>query len=116
LSLVRDGLKNLRNQAPVQSITHLMPEVYKARWKTVLVLVLLAGVAGLQIAGSFQAHDHGRAQCCAVCHAGHMPLVQPAGIPAVSVPDAVQWRLWRDDAPALGDRLVALSPSRAPPA
>jgi hypothetical protein len=93
-----------------------MPVAYKAGWKSLLVLVLLIGVAGLQIAGSFESHDHGRAHCCAVCHAGHMPLLQPAGAVALSALSLFEWRLWRDDAPAVRDRLTALNPSRAPPA
>jgi hypothetical protein len=92
-----------------------MTVVRKAGWKTFLVLVLLIGVAGLQIAGSFASHDHGRAQCCIVCQAGHLPALQ-ACVASVDLPGISEWRQELSQTAAPRDCPVAFYLSRAPPA
>ena len=82
-----------------------------------LVLLLLVAVIGVQTASitSEHLHVHNSQHCCALCHAGPLPLIQPtlsaALVPLVSFA-RVEWS-GRPGLPC--DVLRSSASSRAPP-
>jgi hypothetical protein len=84
-----------------------------------LVLVLLIAYGTLSSQGAWVTHSHthrgGPEHCCGVCHAGHLPLVEPAGSFSVLPPARTDWFQFPEERRRQQDALVVLRQSRAPP-
>ncbi|MDE3165642.1 MAG: hypothetical protein KGN36_07545 [Acidobacteriota bacterium] len=82
----------------------------------IAVLLLLLAVVCMQGAASAEDHHHSAQHCCAICHAGTLPFLQPVAswLIAPALPAA-----WFHPAPKLNSShapLVLSGESRAPPA
>ncbi len=82
--------------------------------RAALVLLLIAAILGLQTAAAN--HDHAAGHNCAVCTAGHLPVLQGAAPIPLGPPAITEWRQWREQAPAVREQAFTLRHSRAPPA
>ena len=84
----------------------------------VLVLLLLSAVICAQATSllSEQLHQHSSQHCCALCHVGPLPFLQPAVAAYIAPVLAAAWfeRSHKLDAPH--DVLLTAGYSRAPPA
>jgi hypothetical protein len=86
--------------------------------RVLLVVALLCAVVCAQAASliSEQLHQHSSQHCCALCHIGPLPFLQPA-IAAYSAPVlATEWFEWSVELDTPHEVLLAAGYSRAPPA
>ncbi len=82
-----------------------------------LVWVLVCATLLLQSAFFSAPHSHTGAasQCCAICHAGQLPVLQPVVLSGVLPQLRITW-LFNSEGPRCErDALVAAGLSRAPP-
>ncbi len=83
-----------------------------------LALVLLVSLLAVQTAAAsgFHHHANDNCQCCALCHAGHLPGVHPAAAPTLAPPTIAHREVEPEqDLPGTGCLLRSFT-SRAPPA
>jgi hypothetical protein len=99
----------------------IVPEMHQkaaATPKVLIVLFLVCAVVCAQGASfaSGHSHRHSSQHCCSLCHAGPLPLIQPAAASVVAPVLSMAWLEWSSglDAPRLV--LLAAGYSRAPPA
>src|SRR5215472_7388721 len=88
--------------------------------RTALILLLLTCFAALQTASAIteQVHHHdgpSHADCCGVCHAGHLSVTQAVATLKLILPEVQCWREAQDAPPAPGEFVASLHLSRAPP-
>ncbi|MFN7994442.1 MAG: hypothetical protein U0Q18_12625 [Bryobacteraceae bacterium] len=92
----------------------------RRRFRTVLVLIVLAAFACSQSAAAMveHHHSHGKASshCCSSCHTGHLGVVQGDSHVRLDAPSAVYGRQAIDESCAPADALIVHNESRAPPA
>ncbi len=88
--------------------------------RTILVLLVLFAFVSLQTAAAIIQHPHNHTKnhshCCAVCHAGHLGVLQAGVGPGLAPPTAPESRLRPRVYHAPFEYLLVPSPSRAPPA
>ena len=84
----------------------------------VFVLLVLSGATYTQSAALTLSHQHTGPQAhnCAICQAGHLPLLGPSGAVSLSPPVPLEWRSTRPILPAVVEPLVIYGSPRAPPA
>ena len=83
-----------------------------------LVLVFLCAVVWAQaasLASEYQ-HHHSSQHCCALCHVGPLPLLQPAVAAAMAPVVSTVWLAWSASAGTPREVLLSAGSSRAPPA
>ena len=85
--------------------------------KLVLVLLIAYGTLSSQGAWVTPGHTHrsGPEHCCGVCHAGHLPLVEPVNAFSVLPPARRDWFHSSEKRQRQQDALIVLGQSRAPP-
>jgi hypothetical protein len=85
--------------------------------KLVLVLLIAYGTLSSQGASVSPGHTHSSrpAHCCGVCHAGHLPLIEPANSFRVLPPARGDWFQSSEKRNRQQDALIVLGQSRAPP-
>lgn len=92
----------------------------RSLWRALLALCVLVVFLGIQIASASHLHadcdGHTHKHDCAICHAGHIPVVAvTSGISAAPI-SLTAWRLQREEFAAGFCRFAASRSSRAPPA
>jgi len=66
--------------------------VLRRRWCAIVLLLAIAATASAQIAASVSTHSQDHAShCCAVCHAGHVSVLQPADYFGFVPPTQLCW-------------------------
>jgi hypothetical protein len=93
--------------------------MYTGRFRIwVFIILVLCGVFYTQTASLCPGHQHHTlpAHSCAVCQAGHLPLLQPPDSFHVSPPILLEWRAYTPNLLEAPEPLIAYTPSRAPPA
>ena len=85
--------------------------------KLVLVLLIAYGTLCSQETSVTPGHTHrsGPEHCCGVCHAGHLPLIEPARSFSVLPPVHGDWFQSSEKRHRQQDALIVLGQSRAPP-
>jgi hypothetical protein len=85
--------------------------------KLVLVLLIACGTLCSQEASVTPGHTHrsGPEHCCGVCHAGHLPLIEPASSFSVLPPARGDWFQSSEKRHRQQDALIVFGQSRAPP-
>jgi len=85
--------------------------------KLVLVLLIAYGTLASQGAWVTPGHTHpsGPEHCCGVCHAGHLPLVQPVNSLSIIPSVRRDWFRSIEEHHRQQDALIVLRQSRAPP-
>jgi hypothetical protein len=85
--------------------------------RTLLVLLFLCAVVSAQSASfaSEHLHQHSSQHCCRLCHAGPLPLLQPATSASLAPILALAWLSSSFDLLTPHEVLLAASSSRAPP-
>lgn len=84
--------------------------------RRLLVLLFLCAVIGAQAASFTDVHSHQNSNhhCCALCHAGPLPFLEPGMAAAVSPDIAVIWIAGPAESEAPHDVLLDSGSSRAP--
>jgi hypothetical protein len=85
--------------------------------KLALVALIAWGTLASQAAWITPSHTHESSpeHCCAICHAGHLLLVEPVAATAILPPSAIAWFRPAAECPHQQDAPVFPSHSRAPP-
>jgi hypothetical protein len=85
--------------------------------KLLLMVLISYGILSSQVVWLTPEHAHagGPEHCCGICHAGHLPLVEPVAAIRILVPSRIDWFRSSEECPGQLDALVVLSHSRAPP-
>ena len=85
-----------------------------------LALVFLIGYGLLASQGAWvsagHGHHRGAEHCCAVCHAGHLPLVEAVSTFNFQKPYHAGWFHFIEERQQQQDAWIVLGQSRAPPA
>jgi hypothetical protein len=86
--------------------------------RVLLVVALLCAVVCAQAASlaSEQFHQHSSQHCCALCHIGPLPFLQPASATYLAPVLATEWFEWSVELDTTHEVLLASGYSRAPPA
>jgi len=86
--------------------------------RVVLVVVLMCAIVSAQAVSlvTEQFHEHSSQHCCALCHAGPLPFVQPSLSAVLRPVLSVAWLEPSSDLDATHEVLLASGSSRAPPA
>ena len=86
-------------------------------FRTVAILLLLAGMVSLQAASLLTNHstDHAT-HCCGVCHVSHVAMVAAAQALSVLAPIVTAWHIPVEESSDYRETLTAIGHSRAPPA
>ena len=81
-----------------------------AHRKGVLILLLACAVVCAQAMSfvSQQSHHNGSEHCCALCHAGPLPFLQPVVAAACAPALSVAWLEWIHDAQVREPREIAV--------
>lgn len=91
----------------------------RSPWRNAFVIFLLLCFAGLQTATTIvdHAHEHGgpHSHCCPICHAGHVPAMQPTATVRIVAPETIQWSPCAERILLAAGTDVFLNSSRAPP-
>lgn len=101
------------------AIRTIIPTVERSSLRVVLVLWVLLAFLGVQIASATHPHDNAcerGGHSCALCHAGHTPVVQVAAEIGAAPADLRSWGIQGEESPLLLCNLPASQLSRAPPA
>lgn len=95
-----------------------MPQKATAAGRVLLVLLLLCAVVSAQSVSlvSEHLHQHSSHHCCLLCHAGPLPLIQPAVTTAFAPVLSMAWLEWSAGLNAPHQVWLAAGDSRAPPA
>jgi hypothetical protein len=101
---------------PVRGIISLAGK--RSWWRAALVICVAFAFLGIQLASATHAHDNGyeNDHACAICHAGHIPVIQTVAQIGVARPDLTGWSVPGEEFPAFRCHLPASQLSRAPPA
>lgn len=88
--------------------------------RAALILLLITCFAALQTASAIteQVHHHdgpSHADCCGVCHVGHLSVTPAIAGFMLVLPDVQCWHKAPDAPPAPGEFVASLHLSRAPP-
>jgi len=86
--------------------------------RVLFALLLLCAVVCAQSASfaSDYSHRHSSQHCCSLCHAGPLPLIQPAAVSSIAPVLSMAWLEWSLGLDAPHQVLLAAGFSRAPPA
>jgi hypothetical protein len=86
-------------------------------FRTVAILLLLAGMVTLQAASLLTNHstDHAT-HCCGVCHVSHVAMVAAAQALSILSPSVTAWHIPVEESSDYRETLTAAGHSRAPPA
>ena len=84
--------------------------------RRLLVLLFLCAVISAQAASfaGIHSHEHSAQHCCALCHAGPLPFLDPGIVAAISPHVAVIWIAYPPESESLGDVPLDGGSSRAP--
>jgi hypothetical protein len=85
--------------------------------KLALMLLIVCGTLSSQAAWAAPAHDHPGSpeHCCAMCHAGHLPLLEAVQVVQLLPPAHADWFYFSDTCQLERDGLSVHELSRAPP-
>lgn len=80
------------------------------------MLLFLCALIGAQTASFASEHSHNRSEhCCALCHVGPLPLLQPVASAGVVPAVPVAWLTLSREFDKLHDAQLTAGSSRAPP-
>jgi hypothetical protein len=79
-----------------------------------LLAVMVCGQAVALV--SEHQHHHSSQHCCALCHVGQLPFLQPAGSAAMAPVVSTVWLAWSAGADTPHEVFLSAGSSRAPPA
>jgi hypothetical protein len=87
-----------------------------SRSMRLLVLLFLCALLGAQAASftGVHSHEHSAQHCCALCHAGPLPFLEPGMVASISPQVAVIWIAGPAELEIPHDALLDAGSSRAP--